>query len=281
MALVRRIEKLRAERDKNNGVVDLTPTAAEKAAIEKSIGRKVTNKEWIQGHLDRSEDRTFAQLIQDGNWKPIMPQQSGDPYAAAVKEAEDAVRLDQYKSLTPNEQRLFHLKELQLKKLQEAATEAEHKKRMAMPEVATALAELRELQNAIAFDPTWKVGEIDAITRAIIQLSTPNADLAEGFKMAAAATGIATSKQQTLATAKRQAVAELQAQIADLGVEDEESSDTTDESSEIGAATDPRVAAYHGDAFKKADLHGKMRLTKDYFAYKAEQEAAEPSAATE
>jgi len=218
---IERIERQMAEQRETGKVVDFTMLPEERAVIEKQIGRELTSREVIQGHLDRGDNRTFAQALEDNKWRPVMPKQDDDPYAAAVREAEEAVRQEQYSKLSAAEKRLFHAKELQLKKLQEAATKAEHDARLADPKVAQALAKLRELERRAAFDPDWQLPETNAIKRAIIQLETPGALLDEGFKLADAAFGIEKAKLQRIADAKRKAIAELQLQIDDLGLADE------------------------------------------------------------
>jgi hypothetical protein len=212
-----RIERQSKEAAASRKPVELAMLPDERAAIEQQIGRKLTNREIIQGGIQREDTRTFAQALEDSKWKPVMPKQDeGDIFDDAIREAEKAVRDRMLREMKSDERTLFLLKEDQLKHQQSKATAAEHEARLADPAVASKLAELRAMQAKAAYDPSWTVSDTLAIGRAIMQLETPGADLDAGFQLHQAALGIAAVKRQAVIEQLRSQRKDLEAKIAEL-----------------------------------------------------------------
>jgi hypothetical protein len=285
-AYVERIDRLRREAEANRKAFNLDMLPEERAAIEQQIGRPLTSREIIMGELNRVDDAPVMERIANANWKPVMPKQEGLPFADAVAAAEEEVRREQFAKLSPAEKQLFMMKEAQLKKLQEQQSAAEHKARLADPRVAGKLSELRALQRATAFDPSWRLSDREAIDRAITQLETVGANLQEGFRLAEMAIGIDTDKRETLADAKQQAIAKLQGELAELGIDVEiNTSDGTSAAVDDSQAenVDPREAAFRAKDWDTLSFADRWKRTQDYIALGKEREAAasqqEPPAA--
>jgi hypothetical protein len=224
-AFIQRLNRLREQRQKENKPMDFSILPEERAAINEQLAKAgrgpITTREIVQGHLDHSDGRTFAQALADSTWQPIMPKQDEGDHVeqglqAAIREAEKAVRDRKLREMPADERSLYLLREDALKLQQAKATAAEHEKRLASPEVASKLADLRALQDKASFDPAWSVSDMMAVEQAIMQLETPGADLEVGFQLHQAAMGISSVKRQAVVAELKAQHGEAAARLAEL-----------------------------------------------------------------
>lgn len=277
-------EARRAAARAANQVHDSSMTHDVRARIEKNIGRKLTPAEIIRGRLDRTDDRPSREKLAAEKFAIVMEGKGGEiPYAAEIRAGEELVAREKFALLSPAEKRLAMTKELSLKKLQEAASKADHEARLNDPTVAAALATLKDLQNRAAFSNDWDYGDCEALDRAVQQLTTPGACLKTGLALADAAVGIFNTKQRIVVDNILAQRADLEQQLVELGAVEYQTSNqaTVDEaeyqaaSAAASAATAKSLAALeHGikliDTLKGIEAHfGPAELAAAASAYGA------------
>lgn len=197
-------------------------TPAEITAVEKRIGRSLTEREKMFGELDpakRTENRKPTEVFDASHWQPKMAEKKGGTvFDDAVASAEQAAEVERFNSLTMAQKRLEMMKKSQADELQRQADAATMKDHLA--KIKPQLDKLNALKDSIRLDNSWSQGDLEAITRATRQLEAgPNADAGETARLYEQPFKILASKKQALldeATSKR---AELDSQIASLNAE--------------------------------------------------------------
>lgn len=198
--------------------LNMDPSAREQInqLLAKAGRGPLTNREILQGHLDRTPDMTFEQAIASTNWKPVMPKGDDSPLAAEIAAAEARVREAQIRAMSPAERELYNLKMTQQSMLQKQADTEAVAAWFAKPEVKSALERLTDLRTRAAMDPTWSYADTQKVEQALAQWNTPGSDTAVGQELLNTAFGIVEAKRQAVIAQVKLQRAELDEQIAEL-----------------------------------------------------------------
>lgn len=245
------LAKRDAERAKANAegkAFDAGVTLAERAQLEKLAGRKLTDKEIFIGRLLRTDDRAPQLKLAQQNFRVVYPKPQGDDYLAEqLAEAEQALRDEAARKLSPAQKQLQLIQQARADKAAREQREAEYAKRMADPRMIDALSELARLETEMSFDARYNYGDLVAIEQARAQLTTPGSDLEVGYSMAATALGIESLANEQTMTALQAKRAQLQAEIDLLAEFTAETPELTPDAKPDGrgALVAARTAAYN------------------------------------
>jgi hypothetical protein len=195
----------------------------EKAAYRKRYGREPSMREQLMGEIDRTGAPQFGS---DANFRPVMAPPKGPStiFDEALAEAEEEAKRERVRKMSPSERRVQMILEARNEQLKKQADAESHVERLKQLEKPIRL--LNELREQIRWDASWTVEQAAAIDNALLQLTTPGADVKVGMNLFEKAVGIEKAKkseQRAAVVAKMKSLgaeeAQLDAAIAALSVE--------------------------------------------------------------
>lgn len=198
-----------------NGSVAMDP--AEKAEIERVIGRPLTGREQLQGRLDRPDTRPVRERLAGAFGGTPQRDQLAEEIAKAEKRVADAL----YRKMSPEEKELFRLKQDAADLHAKEVNAAEQSKRLA--EAKDQLARLDALEARWAFDPMATYADMAALDEARAALESTAVPFADAVKAVDAVYATDTGKKQAIVDALKQSRAatevKFQEQIAAIEAE--------------------------------------------------------------
>jgi sugar-specific transcriptional regulator TrmB len=182
-----------------------------RAAIEKRLGRTLSDDEYFAGQVKHFEDRDQLAKERDDKFKPIGKEPGRyDGMKADIQRRIQEREVDKMSSL---ERQLWDIERLEQQDAEKIAEQNAKESHLKNPRVKAALKELNAVLDDIKWDESRTAGEFASVQNAIRQWETYDADTAVAESMLRSILDREDSRTEAINAAKREQIASLQSSI--------------------------------------------------------------------
>ncbi|WP_425395005.1 hypothetical protein [Aeoliella sp.] len=183
-----------------------------RAAIEKKLGRSLTEDEYFAGQIKHLEDRDWMTQERDKQFQPVRkePGRYDKMKADILKRIEerDVAKMDNL------ERQLWDIEQMEQRDVEQIAEQNSKAAHLKNPRVKAALKELNGLLDSMKWDESRPASEVVRVQNAIIQWECHDGDTAVAETMLRGVLDHEDQRNAALDAAKREQIAQIESTLA-------------------------------------------------------------------